>query len=103
MFSDVCALIILLHGFFVCHAVCYSWPTGKGLGSSLSAMVRFQVYCVVGGCDAGDEHGEVARTADDYLWLKLSAIKARPGNEADSFSYGDLQKLILEEYGMIID
>ncbi|XP_073942095.1 nuclear pore complex protein Nup93-like isoform X2 [Choristoneura fumiferana] len=86
----------------------------KALSDKLQTSVNFQyriqvrnstdpykraVYCVVGGCDAGDEHGEVARTADDYLWLKLSAIKARPGNEADSFSYGDLQKLILEEYG----
>ncbi|CAH2240566.1 jg21040 [Pararge aegeria aegeria] len=33
------------------------------------------VYCVVGCCDVSDEHSEVARTADDYLWLKLSAIK----------------------------
>ncbi|XP_045766875.1 nuclear pore complex protein Nup93-like [Maniola jurtina] len=57
------------------------------------------VYCVVGCCDVSDEHSEVARTADDYLWLKLSVIKSRANNEADSFTYSDLQKLILEEYG----
>uniref|UniRef100_S4PXX0 Nuclear pore protein n=1 Tax=Pararge aegeria TaxID=116150 RepID=S4PXX0_9NEOP len=57
------------------------------------------VYCVVGCCDVSDEHSEVARTADDYLWLKLSAIKTRSNNESETFSYSDLQKMILEEYG----
>lgn len=58
-----------------------------------------QVYCVIGCCEQSDEHYEVARTADDYLWLKLSFIKTRPNNEPETFSYSDLQKLILEEYG----
>ncbi|KPJ12259.1 Nuclear pore complex protein Nup93 [Papilio machaon] len=57
------------------------------------------VYCVIGCCDVSDEHSEVARTADDYLWLKLSIIKSRPNNEPVAFTYSDLQKLILEEYG----
>lgn len=58
------------------------------------------VYCVIGCCDVSDEHPEVAKTADDYLWLKLSLIKDRgSANEADSFTYSDLQKMILEEYG----
>ncbi|CAH0405001.1 unnamed protein product [Chilo suppressalis] len=57
------------------------------------------VYCVIGHCDVSDEHTEVARTADDYLWLKLSLIKSRTNNEGEFFSYSDLQKLILEEYG----
>ncbi|VVD02712.1 unnamed protein product [Leptidea sinapis] len=60
-------------------------------------------YCLRSGdagcCDVSDEHAEVAKTADDYLWLKLSIIKTRLGNESETFSYSDLQKLILEEYG----
>lgn len=63
------------------------------------SILSFQVYCVVGCCDVTDEHSEVARTADDYLWLKLSIIKSRPNNDSEFFSYSDLQKLILEEYG----
>jgi nuclear pore complex protein Nup93 len=55
---------------------------------------------VIGCCDVSDEHTEVARTADDYLWLKLSLIKTRTNNDSSEFfSYSDLQKLILEEYG----
>ncbi|XP_052747176.1 nuclear pore complex protein Nup93-1 [Bicyclus anynana] len=57
------------------------------------------VYCVVGCCDVSDEHSEVARTADDYLWLKLSVIKSRSNNKTESLTYSDLQKMILEEYG----
>lgn len=57
------------------------------------------MYCVIGCCDPGDEHYEVARTADDYLWLKLSFIRTRANDESDAFSYSNLQKLILEEYG----
>lgn len=53
---------------------------------------------MVGGCDVSDEHAEVVRTADDYLWLKLSVIKSRSNTETD-FTYSDLQKMILEEYG----
>ena len=44
----------------------------------------------------------MARTADDYLWLKLSFIKSRGNNETETFSYSDLQKMILEEYGNFI-
>lgn len=54
---------------------------------------------MVGCCDTSEEHAEVARTADDYLWLKLSTIKSRPAGESTDFSYSDLQKMILEEYG----
>ncbi|XP_053608386.1 nuclear pore complex protein Nup93-like [Plodia interpunctella] len=86
----------------------------KPLSDKLQTAINFQyriqvrnstdpykraVYCVIGCCDVSDEHSEVARTADDYLWLKLSVIKARSNNDTDSFSYSDLQKLILEEYG----
>ncbi|CAH2067266.1 unnamed protein product, partial [Iphiclides podalirius] len=86
----------------------------KALSDKLQTAINFQyriqvrnstdpykraVYCVVGCCDVSDEHSEVARTADDYLWLKLSVIKSRPNNEPEPFTYSDLQKLILEEYG----
>ncbi|KAL0895007.1 hypothetical protein ABMA27_013478 [Loxostege sticticalis] len=86
----------------------------KPLSDKLQTAINFQyriqvrnstdpykraVYCVVGCCDVTDEHSEVARTADDYLWLKLSIIKSRPNNDSEFFSYSDLQKLILEEYG----
>ncbi|CAK1602830.1 unnamed protein product [Parnassius mnemosyne] len=86
----------------------------KSLSEKLQTAINFQyriqvrnstdpykraVYCVVGCCDVSDEHSEVARTADDYLWLKLSIIKSRPNNEPEPFTYSDLQKLILEEYG----
>lgn len=86
----------------------------KPLSDKLQTAINFQyriqvrnstdpykraVYCVIGCCDVSDEHYEVARTADDYLWLKLSFIRTRSANETESFSYSDLQKLILEEYG----
>ncbi|KAG6450374.1 hypothetical protein O3G_MSEX006577 [Manduca sexta] len=86
----------------------------KPLSDKLQTAINFQyriqvrnstdpykraVYCAIGCCDISDEHYEVARTADDYLWLKLSFIKSRTNNETETFSYSDLQKLILEEYG----
>ncbi|XP_047544610.1 nuclear pore complex protein Nup93-like [Vanessa atalanta] len=86
----------------------------KALSDKLQTAINFQyriqvrnstdpykraVYCVIGCCDVSDEHSEVARTADDYLWLKLSVIKSRSNNESESFSYSDLQKMILEDYG----
>ncbi|XP_049869475.1 nuclear pore complex protein Nup93-like [Pectinophora gossypiella] len=86
----------------------------KPLSDKLQTAINFQyriqvrnstdpykraVYCVIGCCDTNDEHSEVAKTADDYLWLKLSIIKTRPNSDSDSFTYSDLQKMILEEYG----
>lgn len=55
------------------------------------------VWCVVGSCDAMDEHTEVARTADDYLWLKLCLVRA--DCKDDNIKYEDLQRTILDEYG----
>ncbi|KAG7311275.1 hypothetical protein JYU34_002306 [Plutella xylostella] len=91
------------------HIRCPEKPLSDKLQTAVNFQYRIQVrnstdpykravYCVVGCCDAGEEHGEVARSADDYLWLKLSVIKAR-GGETSEFSYSDLQKMILEEYG----
>lgn len=48
------------------------------------------VWCVVGCCDTIDEHSEVARTADDYLWLKLSLVRVDYDKD-DHIKYEDLQ------------
>lgn len=34
------------------------------------------VYCLIGKCDIGDNHGEVADKTEDYLWLKVRHIPA---------------------------
>lgn len=59
------------------------------------------VYCVVGSCDVNDEHKEVAQTADDYLWFKLSQISDEDNAETkgERMTYSHLQSIILEEYG----
>ncbi|XP_072937002.1 nuclear pore complex protein Nup93-like [Epargyreus clarus] len=102
------------HEEFVAALEEYMRNPEKPLSDKLQTAINFQyriqvrnstdpykraVYCVVGCCDTSDEHTEVARTADDYLWLKLSLIKFRPNGDQDAFTYSDLQKLILEEYG----
>jgi hypothetical protein len=49
-----------------------------------------------------DEHSEVAKAADDYLWLKLCQIREEDSSETqttDRMTYAHLQSLILEEYG----
>ncbi|XP_066153921.1 nuclear pore complex protein Nup93 [Euwallacea fornicatus] len=56
------------------------------------------VWAALGCCDISDEHSEVARTADDYLWLKLSLVRVDYSKE-DCIKYNDLQQVILEEYG----
>ncbi|GBP06032.1 Nuclear pore complex protein Nup93-1 [Eumeta japonica] len=86
----------------------------KPLGDQLQTAINFQyriqvrnatdpykraVYCAIGCCDVSDEHTEVARTADDYLWLKLCTIKPRANSDTETYTYSDLQKMILEEYG----
>ncbi|XP_023022838.2 nuclear pore complex protein Nup93 [Leptinotarsa decemlineata] len=58
------------------------------------------IWSVLGCCDISDEHSEVARTADDYLWLKLSLVRV-DSNKDDYVKYEDLQLLISEEYGEI--
>lgn len=86
----------------------------KGDFKKLEANIRFQyrrhirnstdpfkriVYCILGCCDVSDEHSEVAKTADDYLWLKLSLV--RDDDEIDEHvSYNELQTTVLEEYGI---
>ncbi|XP_033164864.1 nuclear pore complex protein Nup93-1 [Drosophila mauritiana] len=52
------------------------------------------VYCILLGCDVNEVHGEVAKTIDDFLWMRLAMIQ--PG---DADNYGKLQSMILEQYG----
>nr|XP_022911673.1 nuclear pore complex protein Nup93-like [Onthophagus taurus] len=56
------------------------------------------VWSVLGCCDVSDEHSEVAKTADDYLWLKLSLVRAGYDRE-DHIDYNDLQRTIIDDYG----
>ncbi|KDR10998.1 nuclear pore complex protein Nup93-like [Zootermopsis nevadensis] len=89
----------------------------RKLSSRLETLIKFQyrrhirnttdpfkraVYCVIGSCDVNDEHSEVAKAADDYLWLKLCQIREEESTESqvtDRMTYTHLQSLILEEYG----
>lgn len=48
------------------------------------------VWAVLGCCDIMDEHSEVAKTVDDYLWLKLSLVRTDYDKD-DHVKYGDLQ------------
>lgn len=48
------------------------------------------VWAILGCCDVVDEHTEVAKTADDYLWLKLSLVRMDTERE-DRVDYKDLQ------------
>lgn len=58
------------------------------------------VYCILGCCDVHDEHTEVAKTADDYLWLKLCLIReSEKAIRDEHLNYTDLQTTIIEEYG----
>lgn len=56
------------------------------------------VYCILGACDVTDEHSEIIKTADDYLWLKLCQVRDHEAT-SDSMTYSLLQTLVLEEYG----
>ncbi|XP_060645669.1 nuclear pore complex protein Nup93-1 [Drosophila nasuta] len=52
------------------------------------------VYCILLGCDTNEVHGEVAKTIDDFLWIKLAML--RPG---DAAGYSHLQTSFIENYG----
>ena len=64
------------------------------------------VHCVLGACDPSDEHGEVATSIDDYLWIKLCQIRedqpavgTAGGAAGEGLSLAQLQALLSEEYG----
>lgn len=48
------------------------------------------VWAILGCCDIMDEHSEVAKTVDDYLWLKLSLVRTDYDKD-DHIKYEDLQ------------
>ncbi|TMW41921.1 hypothetical protein DOY81_013001 [Sarcophaga bullata] len=32
-------------------------------------------YCIIAGCDPNEQHLEVAKTTDDFLWIQLSILR----------------------------
>lgn len=63
------------------------------------------VYCIIASCDINEQHPEVAKNADDFLWLQLSMIRTDAAESADAaaaaecLTYARLQTMICEEYG----
>lgn len=57
------------------------------------------VYCILGCCDIKDQHPDVAKTSDDFLWIQLSLIRPESIDSAGVLTYSALQKMIIEEYG----
>lgn len=56
-------------------------------------------YCIVGRCDVNEQHAEVAKTSDDFLWIQLSMIRNDGEAAVDDLTYAGLQSMILEQYG----
>jgi len=59
-------------------------------------------YCVIGRCDHKDDHTDIIKSTDDYLWLKLSQLHLEEddGTSAqDRLTLTQLQGMLLEEYG----
>ncbi|XP_063801480.1 nuclear pore complex protein Nup93 [Pseudophryne corroboree] len=60
------------------------------------------VYCIIGRCDVGDNHSELADKTEDYLWLKLSQISFEDDTSSspqDRLTLPQFQKQLLEDYG----
>lgn len=69
---------------------------------------KLAVYCIIGRCDILEQHPEVAKTSDDFLWIQLSMIRNGEQSQSSSFigddmseslTYAGLQSMILEQYG----
>ncbi|KAF5296103.1 hypothetical protein FQA39_LY02737 [Lamprigera yunnana] len=58
------------------------------------------VYDILCCGDTSDEHSEVVKTADDYLWLKLSYLRINSERD-DTEIFENLQSTILEKYGEV--
>ena len=57
---------------------------------------------MLGRCDPEDDHGDVADTIDDYLWLKLSQLTydtEEMAGQDSRLSLPQLQRRLLEEFG----
>lgn len=61
--------------------------------------ISLQVYCIIACCDIAEQHSEVAKTSDDFLWIQLSMIRSGDTADSDSLTYSALQFMIYEEYG----
>ena len=59
------------------------------------------VYCILGQCDATDDHSEIADKIDDYMWIKLSQLSFEDDDSVttDTLTLPQLQTMLLEEYG----
>ncbi|XP_039959553.1 nuclear pore complex protein Nup93-1-like [Bactrocera tryoni] len=57
------------------------------------------VYCIIAGCDINEQHLEVAKTTDDFLWIQLSLLRPESHDNAEVLTYAGLQTMILEKYG----
>lgn len=57
------------------------------------------VYCIIAGCDPNEQHLEVAKTTDDFLWIQLSILRTDVTDNSDALTYSGLQTMILEKYG----
>lgn len=60
------------------------------------------VYCVIGCCDIQEQHPEVAKSSEDFLWIQLSLVSLdllAGSAPTDQLTYGTLQTMIIEQYG----
>ncbi|XP_055389893.1 nuclear pore complex protein Nup93-1 [Condylostylus longicornis] len=57
------------------------------------------VYCIIAGCDISEQHLEVAKTTDDFLWIQLSLLRSESSDNTEILTYSGLQTMILEKYG----
>lgn len=57
------------------------------------------VYCIIGCCDVQEQHPDVAKTSDDFLWIQLSLIRNYSEDNSECLTYSGLQIMILEQYG----
>lgn len=79
----------------------------RSIRSTATDPFKRAVYCLLGSCDASDEHSDVATSLDDYLWIKLSQIShdddggtlAAAQNPGERITLLELQHLLSEEYG----
>lgn len=59
------------------------------------------VYCIIGRCDAREDHGEIVLSTDDYLWMKLMQVICEdiPDDKDEFLTLTKLQTMFIEEFG----
>ncbi|XP_063705344.1 nuclear pore complex protein Nup93-1-like [Culicoides brevitarsis] len=73
----------------------------RQIRNSTDAYKRI-VYCILGRCDINENHSEVAKTSDDFLWIQLSMIRRQSTTEdtdPETITFSNLQTMILEQFG----